>query len=407
MAQLMGLHVEILTDKKDSFNFAASLYPLHLNKPNIILLNHIDVVPAENPEKFKYPPFSGTIAEGQVWGRGAIDNKGMGVMQLLALDHFVERAFREDLPFNVTMISVSGEETGGYTGAKVVSEQFKQKLNGVVLFGEGGTGIPKLITNNQKKRVFTVSTTFKRSLWLKLTLKMNTSGHGSVPPSKYAVQEKIRALYKIVRWNRKVMFSKTTRLMFREIGRLEGGFKGLVLRNLGLFRPLAISAMRKNDIIYSLITNTITITGVNTPLGAPNIIPQEISVILDCRLLPEVETNDFLNEIIKVLDNKDVKIEIIQEDKMAKPSEIGHYYKKMEKALKAVFQGCDVIPILMPASNDNNYFSSLGMPAYGILPVFMTMDHIESIHNINERIPIESLEQGKRVYINLLNQCFE
>ncbi|MDD3568280.1 MAG: M20/M25/M40 family metallo-hydrolase [Bacteroidales bacterium] len=62
------------------------MYPLSFNKPNIIFLNHIDVVLADNCELFTYPPFSGTIADGQVWGRGAIDSKGMAVMQLLAND---------------------------------------------------------------------------------------------------------------------------------------------------------------------------------------------------------------------------------------------------------------------------------------------------------------------------------
>lgn len=407
MARLMGMHVEVFTNRLDTFNFAASLYPLSLNKPNIILLNHIDVVPAENVEDFKYPPFSRTIAEGQVWGRGAIDNKGMAVMQLLAIDHFVEQAFQKDLPFNVTMISVSGEESGGYTGAKVVTERFTEKLNGRVVFGEGGTGIPHLLVNDPEKQVFTVSTTFKRTLWLRLTLSMNTSGHGSVPPSKYAVQEKIRALYKIVRWNRKVVFSKTTRVMFREMGKLEGGFRGMVLRNLGFFKPLAVRTMRKDNLIYSLITNTITITGIKTPPGPPNIIPQEIEVTLDCRLLPDVKTEDFINEIHRVLDNNDVKIEILQEDKMAEPSELGECFKRLSRAIQKVYPGAGVVPILMPASNDNNYFRAIGIPTYGILPVFMSMEHLESIHNVDERMPIEALEKGKEFYVELLRQYLE
>lgn len=406
MARHMGLHVDILTNDVDTFNFTASLYPLHLNKPNIIFLNHIDVVPAENPENFTYPPFSGTIAHGQVWGRGAIDNKGMGVMQLLAMKQFVERAHEQDLLYNVTLVSVSGEETGGYSGSKVVTERFAEKLNGMVVYGEGGTGIPHLLLNDPEKEVFAVSTAFKRTLWLKLTLSMNTSGHGSVPPRKYAVQEKIRALYKIIRWNKRVVFSRTTRRMFREIGRLEGGFRGLVLRNIGLFKPLAVRVMRKDNLIYSLITNTITITGIQTPPGAPNIIPQKIEVTLDCRLLPDVETSDFINEIREVLDNNDVRIEILQEDPKAEPTELGSGFVKITHALKTVYPGSGVVPILMPASNDNNYFRSVGIPTYGLLPVFMSMDHIESIHNTDERIPIDALEKGKEFYIQLLNQYF-
>lgn len=407
IAMVKGLHVKVFTNHIDTFNFAASLYPLELNKPNIIFLNHIDVVPAYNSEEFTYPPFSGQIADGHVWGRGSIDNKGMAVMQLLAIERFVEMAKIKDLPYNVTLLSVSGEETGGYTGASLVVDRYFDLLNPLVVYGEGGMGIPEILVNDPQRQVFTISTAFKRSLWLKLTLNMNTSGHGSVPPSKYATKEKVRSLYKIVHWNRKIVFCKTTRTMFRELGKLEGGFRGVVLRNLGLFRPLSARAMKRDELVYSLVTNTVTITAINTPPGPPNQIPQEISVILDCRLLPDVTTEEFIAEIRKMLDNRDVKIEILEEAKFAKPTSIDKYYVKLKKALQTVYPNCGVMPILSPASNDNNYFRALGIPAYGLLPVFMGMEYLETIHNIDERIPIEALELGTEVYIELLNQFFE
>jgi acetylornithine deacetylase/succinyl-diaminopimelate desuccinylase-like protein len=165
--------------------------------------------------------------------------------------------------------------------------------------------------------------------------------------------------------------------------------------------------MRQDEVIYSLITNTITITGIQTPPGPPNVIPQEIEVILDCRLLPDVDTHEFISEIRKVLDNSDVKIEILEENAVAPPSEIGECYKRMANALQVIYPKSGVIPILMPASNDNNYFRALGIPTYGIMPVFMSMEQIESIHNVDERIPIEALELGTQVYIELLKQYFE
>src|SRR5687767_370528 len=72
-----SLHVEVFSDELGSYNFTASLYPLTSGKPNIILLNHLDVVPANDSASWKYPPFDGTIADGKVWGRGAIDSKGL------------------------------------------------------------------------------------------------------------------------------------------------------------------------------------------------------------------------------------------------------------------------------------------------------------------------------------------
>jgi acetylornithine deacetylase/succinyl-diaminopimelate desuccinylase-like protein len=120
-----------------------------------------------------------------------------------------------------------------------------------------------------------------------------------------------------------------------------------------------------------------------------------------------VDTQEFIEEIRKVLDNSDVKIEVLQEDKMATPSDVGECFIRMANALKRVYPQSGVIPILMPASNDNNYFRALGVPTYGILPVFMDMEYIESIHNIDERIPIDALEKGTQVYVELLKQYLE
>ncbi len=397
-----GFHVEILTDEPGSFNFAASLYPLEMGKPNVIFLNHIDVVPAETNGEFTYPPFSGKIVDGKVWGRGSIDNKGMGVMQLLAMEEFLEKADETDLPFNVTMLSVSGEETGGYTGAKIVTSQFLDLLNPVVVYGEGGAGIPGVLKRHPDRKVFGVSVTFKRSLWLELRLRMNTSGHGAVPPSSYVVQDKVQALNKLTERSRKVIFSESTRNMFFELGKLEGGFRGLALRKLCLFRPLVVPAMRREEIIYSLITNTVSITGINTPEGPPNLIPQEITTVLDCRLLPETNTDKFIEKIRELLDIDSLEIDIKREGINAPPTSLDNYYTYMKDALLEVYSGAGVIPILAPASNDNNYFRAHGIPTYGILPVFIPVHLLESIHNVDERLPIDALEKGLAVYRELI-----
>ncbi len=404
VARQKGLHVEVLTDEPASFNFTASLYPLESKKPNIILLNHIDVVPAteEVEDLYTYPPFSGAIADGKVWGRGAIDNKGMGVMQLLALGEFIDLASGVDLPFNITMLSVSGEETGGYTGAKIISDKFLDYLNPVAVYGEGGSGIPGILVRHPDRKLFGVSVAFKRSLWLELTLRNVTSGHGAVPPDNYVVKDKIISINRLVESNRKIMFSETTRRMFYELGEMEGGLRGLALRNMWLFRPLVIPAMKREEIVYSLITNTLTVTSVNTPNGPPNQIPQEISAVLDCRLLPDTTTEDFLKDIRKTLDNEKVKIRVLHERERVYPTEIDQYYYYMKEALEKVYPGAGVLPILAPASNDNNYFRQHGIPAYGILPVFISVDLLETIHNVDERIPVDALEKGVATYIELI-----
>lgn len=407
VARQKGFHVEVLTDEPDSYNFTASLYPLESGKPNIVFLNHIDVVPAVSVDEFTYPPFEGVIADGKVWGRGAIDNKGMAVMQLLAMQYYVDLATETDLPFNITMLSVSGEETGGEKGAKIIVSEFFDLLNPVVVYGEGGSGVPDVLVREPDRKLFGISIAFKRSLWVELTLAMTTSGHGSIPPSSYVVQDKIQALNRLTERNRRITFSESTRNMFYELGRVEGGMRGLALRNLRLFRPFVVPAMRREEMIFALITNTITITGINTPEGPPNLIPQEITAILDCRLLPETDTGKFLEKIRRSLVNSDVDIRVIKEAVHAPPTQPDEFYDYMKEALQRVYHGAGVIPILAPASNDNNYFRSQGIPTYGILPVYLPVYLLETIHNVDERLPVDDLEKGVEVYRQLIAVLIE
>ena len=97
-------------DQDGNYNFAASIKPLSDNLPNIIFLNHLDVVPAGDASNWTYPPFSGKIVDGEIWGRGAFDNKGPAIMQLFSVIASARKYQDYDLPFNVTLLSVSCEE---------------------------------------------------------------------------------------------------------------------------------------------------------------------------------------------------------------------------------------------------------------------------------------------------------
>lgn len=406
LASEKGLHVQVFTEEIDSYNFAASLYPLSCGKPNVVFLTHIDVVDAQEEHLNKYPPFSGIIAENCVWGRGSIDNKGMGIMQLMAISKYVELAKISDLPYNITLLAVSSEEIGGIKGAKIISEHFLDQLNPVVVYGEGGSGFDGLFSKEPQKHVYGISVAAKRYLWLELSLNVKVSGHGSVPPLNYSTQELINALARILNINkyRPLQYSDPAIRMFKEVGHIEKGVRGMAYRNIKFFSPLVSAKLRDNNMIYSVLSNTITITSLFTTLGAPNVIPSQTKAILDCRLLPGVETDEFIHKIRKWLMNDSIKIKIIGESISALSTVPENFFYKMKIALQKEYQDSEVISLIFPASNDNNYFRAKGIPTYGILPIFMTQEMMGSIHNVNEKIPIESLESGIRVYDHLIQE---
>jgi carboxypeptidase PM20D1 len=406
LASEMGLHVQVFTEEIDSYNFAASLYPLTSGKPNVVFLTHIDVVDAQEEHLNQYPPFSGIIAENCVWGRGTLDNKGMGIMQLMAISKYVELAKTSDLPYNITLLAVSSEEIGGVKGAKIISEHFLDQINPVVVYGEGGSGFDGLFSKEPQKHVYGISVAAKRYLWIELSLNVKVSGHGSIPPPNYSTQELINALARVLNINkyRPLQYSDPAIRMFKDVGEIERGYRGRAFRNIKSFSPLVSSKLRKNILTYSVLSNTITITSLFTTPGAPNVIPSQTKAILDCRLLPGVTTDEFVDKMRKWLMNDSIKIKIIGESILAPSTVPENFFYKMKIALQKEYQDSEVISLIFPASNDNNYFRAKGIPTYGILPIFMTPEMMGSLHNVNEKIPIESLESGIRVYDHLIHE---
>ncbi len=399
-----GLSIHVFSDQQGAFNFAASLYPLEMGLPNIIFLNHIDVVPPGDLRDWNFKPFSGKIEHGMVFGRGSIDMKGMAIMQLEAIARFRDEHKNDHEPFNVTLLCVSGEEDFGPKGAAWVVNNFLDLLNPVAVYGEGGAGIYGLDTREPDKPVMCVSIAEKKALWLELKVKVNTSGHGSVPPLVYANKTAMIELNRILKGKPKIILNRYTVATLHELGNLEGGLRGFILKNIKIFKPFVAGNLRNDPLIMSTLSNTITLTQINNPQGSTNQIAQETFADLDCRLLPGYSTKKFMDNLNSKIKKKTSTLEIINQSREADASPLGPYYNQLAEALKKVYPESDVVPILFPAVTDNNHFRSHGIPTYGIAPVCLTKDLLKTVHNVNERISIENLEDGILVYYNILQE---
>ena len=393
-----GLFIRVFSDEMNSYNFAASLYPLSMNKPNIILLSHIDVVKGGDPSGWDHPPFSGDIFRDTVWGRGTLDMKEAAVMQLLAVSSFVDRAATVDLPLNITLLCVSGEESFGSTGSEIISNLHLPELNPVLVLGEGGIGTRGILSSDPDRPVFIVSLSDKRVLWLKLHLFYESSGHGAITPDQYANKMMINALSNITSRKPPVKFNSDTRRMFKALGKLEGGVKGFVLANPGIFKPIITGSLRKDPLMLSTVTNTITITRFFNQETDVNQIPQSATVYLDCRLLPETGTLKFIEDLSRELDNNNIMIEIINETINAPATVPGNYITLLSEALSETYENAATIPVLFPATTDNNFFRAKGVPSIGLIPICIGQELLMTLHNFNERVPVEALVKGTETY---------
>jgi len=400
-----GLNVRVFSDLDSSYNFAASLYPLSSNKPNIIFLNHLDVVPANDSADWQFPPFSGAIYNNKVWGRGAIDCKGLAIMQLLALASFTDSAKTKDLPYNFTMLSVSGEETNSANGAGLITSKFIKELNPVVVFGEGGSGLKNVVTSDTSKIIFGISVAEKRSLWMKLDVYSESFAHGSMSSDLYANKKLLRTLIKLMDEKKYIKFNDVLRNMFNQLGTMEGGIKGFIIKHINwdIFWPLVKKKFKEEEPLHLLVYNTFTITNISNPKVPSNQIADRASAILDYRLLPGTDSSKFLKKIKNMVGPK-VKITVLSSSPDAPASIQDSFYRSMEKVLQEKFRGCETIPVLFPATTDNNYFRNTGINVFGIMPAVLTMESIGSVHNKDEHISIKELDNGIEVYKKFISE---
>ena len=399
------LHIKVFSDDTDRYNLAASLYPLSSEKPNIILQSHIDVVPAENAQVWKYGPYSGYFDGEYIYGRGALDCKGLGVMQLKALLLFKEKIKEQDLPFNITVLFLSGEELGGETGAFYMMQNHLDELNPVAVLGEGGAGYRNVLKRDPNKVVFGVSVAEKQSLWLELKATNDDAGHGAAPSNNYANLQLVEALGKLN--NRKVLllFNKSTRRMFRKLGKAEGGLRGFFIKNINwaILAPFVRKQIEREPFMSSLLTNTVTVTKIHNPPGPPNQISNQATAVLDCRLVPGTSVKSFIRYIKRKIDNDHIEINIISKSPEADPSKLGDVYDALEAAIGQEYPSAETIPFLFPATSDNSTFRHYDIPSYGLIPAVVKTSDINSIHSHNERVSLEVLGSGIKIYYDFLN----
>lgn len=398
----MGLNVRLFTEEIDSYNFSASLYPLEMGKPNIVFLTHIDVVPEGDADLWTHPPFAGVIADDHIWGRGAFDNKGHGVMQLFAIASFVEEAAMREFQYNFTLLAVSNEESDGSLGAGLVTEIFLDELNPVAVYGEGGIGCTGIVSAAPELIMFGVEIAQKRALWLKLEANGANFGHGSVPVPVYPAKELSLATNSILNMKNKPVMTPLMLNMLREIGCNEKGIRKIALKNFRLFSPIIRKKVCQEELINALMHNTITLTGVGSSSGAYNQMSNNAWATFDVRLLPGASSEEFLRMLQISIKEYDVELIVIKETPHSPVSETGPYYFALQKAIHETFGDVKVTPMLMPATNDNLFFRAKGIPAYGLVPAVFDPVHVQSIHNLNERIPQKALEQGIAAYQSLI-----
>lgn len=401
-----NLHITDFGSENGNYNFSASVFPLSSGKPNIIFLNHIDVVPESlDPSLI---PYSGRIEDETIYGRGAIDNKGAAMMQLYGMLLFTNNEDFKSSPYNITFLSVSCEETQCTGGAAYVKAKFTDLLNPAVVFGEGPSELTSLIDGNFDHPVFGVSVIHKRIMWLNLEIESSTNGHGSITPNNYANKQMIAALDKLLGKKRKAIYNDVNTKFLKDLGDQHKGGKKMVLKHPKLFKPFVTAQLRKHPELFALFSNTITLTNIYSDSDAVNKLSLMSGAQLDCRLLPEADEKEFLAMIRKLLDDDSIKITVIKSQPKMIPSKSETiFFKNLSLAIGEKYPGSTTMDMMMPNVNDLGVFRLDGIPAYGTMPIFCDFEEVRCVHGKNEHLHLSSLYDAADVYYSFLKKMLE
>lgn len=349
----------------------------------LILLNHTDVVPFER-EHWTVDPLGGEVRDGYVWGRGAQDMKGMGIMELMTF--LLHRRLGLALRRDITFIAAADEEAGSEYGVEFLDREHSELLDCAFVINEGGTGATESF--GVERPVFNVGVSEKAPLWLRL-VTTGRPGHGSVPHDDSASDRLVRALGRIANWKRPPQPSPEVSEHFRQL------YAAGILRrepDETLLRELADEHPR----VRSLRTNSIALTTLTAGVKH-NVIPAQAEATLDCRLVPGYEPERFLEEFRAVIADSAVQVEqVFCSSTPASPLDT-ELYAVIASACRAAIEDAVVVPSVSTGFTDSRVFRRRGIPAYGFVPILVQPDDFGRVHGNDERISIENMRLGTQI----------
>jgi acetylornithine deacetylase/succinyl-diaminopimelate desuccinylase-like protein len=367
-------------------------------KRPILLLNHMDVVPVER-ERWSFDPFAGIIQDGYLYGRGAIDDKSMGIIEMMAL--FILKREKVPLEKDILFFAAADEETGGKWGVQWAMENVSSLRNSEYALNEGGyvilneTGDPdRYEISNGQKVVF------------QLRLKARgTSGHGSMPHPDNPNVKLIHALEAVTQWETPYNILPMVKEYFFRMAPKQPPDERKFFENIekGLSDPSFSARLTSNPIYNAMVRDTISLTMLQGGSKA-NVIPSESNATLDCRLIPGSSKKNFLKEIKRRL-GEEIEVEGSTEGNPVPPSPFNtDLFQAIQKFAKENDPDCPVVPFLLPGATDSRFLRERGMTTYDFCPFRLQEKEIYRIHGNDERIAIENLKFGMKMLFEVLKE---
>lgn len=359
--------------------------------PALVLHGHLDVVPAD-PANWSVDPFAGVVKDGMLWGRGAVDMKDMDAMMLTATAELLRAGERPRR--DVILAFFADEENGGVYGSHHLVTHHPE------LFAGAGTAISEVggySVDLAGTRAYLIQTGEKSLDWIKLRAR-GTAAHGSRVWHDNAVTRLAEAVAALGRHEWPIALCDTTRELVDEIAAIFGedpleiDAEQLVLR-----------AGKGAGFIQASLRTTTNPTVLQAGYKH-NVIPDTAEALVDVRTLPENQAG-ILAEVQQIV-GPDIEIEVVHSDIGLEVPFGGELIEAMIASLHAEDPEARVLPYLLSGGTDNKALSRLGIVGYGFAPLRLPadLDFPGMFHGVDERVPLDALDFGHRVLVDLLRR---
>ena len=371
-----------------------------------LVMGHMDVVPVEHGSEaeWRYLPFSGLIAEGFIWGRGAIDDK-VTVMGLLeAVEYLVSAGFTPQR----TMYFAFGhdEEIGGRNGAAAIASLLAErgaKLDFVV--DEGGS-IRTGLFEQVSRPVARVGVAEKGFLSLELVAH-GVGGHSSRPSRNNSVGMLARAIDKLERNIFPSRLQDPIPQLLTALAPQLPWTERMMLGNLWLFGPVVENYLSNNPATDAMIRTTTAPTMLNAGFKE-NVLPRDARAVVNFRLLPGDRIEDVIAQVTTIIDNPDVTVARYGKsggNPSALSSVTGQGYQTLAKSIGQIFPEAVIVPNLVLGATDSKHFAGLTDNIYRFLPIVLGPSDTGRAHGLNERLAVADYGRAIRFYISLLENA--
>lgn len=392
-----------------TINYYSLLFKWKGTNPNlkpVLFTGHYDVVDADKSslDDWKFNPFEGNVEDGKIYGRGTLDDRGSVIAMFEAISKLIKEGYQpeRDIYFGFG----HDEETGGDNGAKAISEYlFENNIKMDMVLDEGGR--VEFSKNNAQNAYIGISE--KGRLLVKIKFRA-AGAHASRPPKRTSVT----MLADAVRELNKNQYPPILISQVKEYYKLAFNNYDLVTKiliaNQDIFKYFLFKKLEQNPFDNAYIRSTTALTQLKG-FDSSNAVPSVAILTLDSRILPTQSTDDMLNHIKNVLNKKfkkdEFEIEIISQSEPSKISNIeSDAYKKLSSEINKMFPNAKVIPYLIPAGTDAEYYGIISDNVYRFLPILIQPEEYSLMHGVNEYISVENYSRMIEFYKRFIKENF-